>query len=149
MTPESFTAKFFSELTNTELYELLKARAQVFLLEQHIIYLDLDDTDYRSLHCFLWQDGHVVAYLRAYDADKARGAVKIGRVLSTRHGAGLGRALMQQSLPAIRAKMQARTVVMDAQKHAVGFYEHFGFRVTSADFLEEGIVHVEMQRDFA
>ncbi len=34
---------------------------------------------------------------------------------------------------------------MDAQKHAVGFYEKFGFETTSTDFLEEGVVHVVME----
>lgn len=48
-----FAAKYFQELTSVELYEILKARAQVFVVEQRCIYQDLDDVDYDSLHIFL------------------------------------------------------------------------------------------------
>lgn len=47
------TVKKFQELTTTELYEILKARAEIFIMEQEINYQDMDDIDYKSLHCFL------------------------------------------------------------------------------------------------
>ena len=45
-------AKHFNELTTKELYEILKARAAIFIMEQNIQYQDMDDIDYESLHCF-------------------------------------------------------------------------------------------------
>ncbi len=44
--------KEFNELTTKELYELLKARAEIFVVEQNCVYQDLDDIDYNSLHIF-------------------------------------------------------------------------------------------------
>lgn len=44
--------KYFNELTTTELYEILKSRAEIFVVEQNCIYQDLDDKDYHSLHIF-------------------------------------------------------------------------------------------------
>ena len=136
-------AKRFHELTTTELYEILKARSEIFIMEQHIHYQDMDDVDYDSLHCFFLEDNKVIAYLRAfYEQD---GIVKLGRVLTLKHGNGVGRDLLEQSLMAIKEKMKCRKICMDAQKYAVGFYEKFGFQVTSKDFLEEGIVHNTME----
>ena len=144
-----FTAKTFDELTACELYEILKARAEIFIIEQNINYQDMDDVDYRSLHCFLTDDvGIVTAYLRAYreDGENAADGVKLGRVLTLHHGRGDGRTLLEMSIPVIAERMACRRIYMDAQKYAVGFYEKFGFAVTSGEFLEEGIVHVLMER---
>ena len=88
-------------------------------------------------------EGKVTAYLRAFYQEKD--VVKIGRVLTLKHGDGIGKELMLQSLKAIEAKMKYKKITMDAQKHAVGFYEKFGFKVTSDEFLEEQVVHVVME----
>jgi ElaA protein len=135
-------AKFFEELTTRQLYEIVRSRTEIFLLEQRIICQDFDGVDYEALHCFFEEEGRVVAYLRAY---RAEGAVKIGRVLSLTHGAGLGRRLMEEALPIIREKFSCERIIVHAQKQAQGFYEKLGFTVTSPDYLEEGILHVTME----
>lgn len=138
-----FFAKSFQELSTTELYEILKTRAEIFVMEQKILYLDMDDIDYDSLHCFFMENGKVTAYLRAFYVDQD--VVRIGRVLTLEHGKGVGKELMIQSLSAVKSKMNCKKITMDAQKHAIGFYEKFGFQVTSGEFLEEEIVHVVME----
>lgn len=140
-----FVAKTFDELTTAELYEILKARARIFLMEQGIQYVDMDDVDYEALHCFLKKGNTVISYLRAYYQGEEKATVKIGRVLSLEHQKGWGRQLMEESLPAIRERMGCTAFYMDSQKHAVRFYEKFGFQVVSEEFLEEGIPHVEMR----
>ncbi len=137
--------KFFGELTTRELYEILRARSEIFLLEQGIICQDLDRIDYDCLHCFLEKDGDIVAYLRAYRQES--GEVKIGRVLSITHGIGLGTELMRQAIPKIKAAFGCTSIIIHAQKHAHEFYESVGFIATSSDFLEEGVVHVAMRID--
>lgn len=134
--------KTFEELDTHELYEILKARAQIFLLEQGIVCQDMDDEDYNSLHCFFMEEGKVTAYLRAFYKDE--NMVKFGRVLTMKHGNGTGRELMNQSLKVIKKKMNCKKITVNAQKHAVGFYEKFGFKVTSDEFLEEQVVHLKM-----
>ncbi len=135
--------KFFNELTTKELYEIVRARTEIFLLEQHIICQDFDGVDYDALHCFLEENGKVVAYLRAYPAgDKT---AKVGRVLSITHGMGWGTKLMTEALPYIRQKLSCEKIIVHAQKQAQGFYEKLGFLVTSPDYLEEGIPHVTME----
>lgn len=138
-------AKKFNELTTTELYEILKARSEIFHMEQNIWYQDMDDVDYHSLHCFFMEGNKVIAYLRAFYEEDNKDFVKIGRVLTVKHGSGIGKELLEQSLAVIKEKMKCKKIGMDAQKHAKGFYEKFGFKVTLDDFLEEGVVHIAIQ----
>lgn len=140
-------AKKFDELTNKELYEILKVRSEIFIMEQNIHYQDMDNIDYNSLHCFFMENGKVIAYLRAFYNNDNKEIVRIGRVLTLIHGNGIGKDLMNQSIKAIKSKMKCKKIIMDAQKHAVGFYEKFGFLTSSGDFLEEGIVHQVMELD--
>ena len=138
----NYKAKPFSELTAAEIYEILKARSKVFQFEQNIKYLDEDDVDYDSLHCFIEENGQVTAYLRAYPDGEN---IKIGRVLTVTRGQGLGKRLMELAVISAREHFGKRTVVIDAQKHAEGFYKKLGFVTVSGEFLEEGIVHVKME----
>lgn len=138
-------SKNFSELTTTELYEILKSRAAVFIMEQNINYQDMDDIDYQSLHCFYQEDNKVSAYLRAFYKDENKDVVKVGRVLTLEHGKGVGGKLLEESIEAIRMKMPCKKIYIHAQKHAENFYKKYGFVTTSDEFIEEGVVHVEME----
>lgn len=141
-----FQSKYFEELSGEEVYEILKARSAVFMMEQRIRYLDMDDVDYRSLHCFLTDGRTIVAYLRAF-ADSAQSqAFQIGRVLTTRRGIGLGRELMEKSLEMLRQKTDCRKIVLHSQIGAAGFYKKLGFCPVGDPFTEAGIPHVSMER---
>lgn len=139
-----YKAKPFSELTAAEIYEILKARSRVFQFEQNIHYLDEDDVDYNCLHCFFEENRQVTAYLRAYPEGED---IKLGRVLAVTRGKGMGRRLMVLAVKSVREYFGKRKIVIDAQKHAEGFYQKLGFVTTSGEFLEEGIVHVKMELD--
>ncbi len=138
-------AKYFDELSSTEVYEILKARSEIFVVEQKILYQDMDDVDYKSLHCFFAQNGKVVAYLRAFPLDENGDVVRIGRVLTLQHGNGTGRELLEKGLAAIINKMNPKKIEVHAQKYVESFYEKFGFKATAEDFFEAGIVHVPME----
>ena len=140
-----FCAKTFDELTTTELYEILKARTEIFLMEQNIKYQDKDDIDYDSLHCFIKEGNQVVAYLRAFYKEQGMSTVQVGRVLSVYHGIGLGSLLMKKSICAVQERMQCEKISMDAQIHAIKFYEQLGFEVISDVFMEAGLEHVIME----
>lgn len=139
-------SKFFPELTTRELYEILKARAEIFVVEQNCVYQDLDDRDYQSLHVFFEENGVVLAYLRAYTKDE--NTVQIGRVLTLKHGTGLGGKLLKVGIAQVREKFNPDRVYIEAQCYAVGYYEREGFRVCSEEFLEDGIPHVGMELQF-
>lgn len=136
-------AKFFDELTTVELYELLKARAEIFVVEQNCIYQDLDDKDYNSIHIFYKKGKKVLAYLRAYQ--KENDVVQIGRVLTIEHGIGLGGKLLRTGIDFIKEKYHPQKIFIEAQCYATGYYEREGFTVCSEEFLEDGIPHVQME----
>lgn len=138
-------SKTFDELSTNELYEILKARSAIFVMEQNIHYQDMDNVDYNSLHCFFMEDNKVIAYLRAFYQGENKDMVRIGRVLTLQHGNGIGKELLKQSLEVIREKMKCKKICGNAQKHALGFYEKFGFKTVSNDFLEEGVLHVAVE----
>lgn len=141
----NFVAKTFSELSVDELYEILKSRAEIFLLEQNIVCQDLDDMDRSSLHCFFTDKNRVVAYMRAFSVSED--SVKIGRVLTLEHGKGLGSELMKKSFEEIKNHFGNKKNIVHAQKQAAGFYEKIGFKTVSDEYLEEGIVHVTMEKN--
>ena len=152
MNPERFgvhtvklNAKFFDELTPSELYEILKARAAVFVVEQNCVYQDVDGVDYRSLHVFYESDGCVTAYLRLFPKTDEEGTVQMGRVLTVQRGTGLGGVLLKDGIRLAREKMNARKIFLEAQCYAAGFYAREGFRICSGEFLEDGIPHVAME----
>ena len=137
-------SKFFSELTAREVYEIVRARQEVFLMEQRIVCRDFDGVDYDALHCFMERDGRVCAYLRAYEAE---GEVHIGRVLTIPHGEGLGRELMEGAMPRIVQHFGCERLTLHSQCHAEGFYKKLGFVRVGEVFLEEGIEHVKMNAE--
>lgn len=137
-----FKAKRFDELSGAEVYEILKARSAVFMLEQSIRCLDPDGADYDCLHCFFEENGAVAAYLRAFPDG---GKIHIGRVLTRTRGRGHGRMIMERGIEAAREAFGELAVTVDAQKRAEGFYKRLGFETVSGEFLEEGVVHVRME----
>lgn len=142
-----FYCKSFEELTTRELYEILKTRAEIFVVEQNCAYQDIDGKDEISLHLFSRnKEGRVTACLRIFEKVDEPGVIQIGRVVTLEHGTGLGGRLLREAMRIIEKKYGHPKLYLEAQKYAVGYYAKVGFEVTSDDFLEDGIVHVEMRR---
>ncbi len=135
--------KTFSELTTGELYEILKSRAEIFVVEQNCVYQDLDDRDQSSLHIFFEEKGKVKAYLRAFALDDQ--TVQIGRVLTLHHGTGLGGRLLKEGIRQVWERYAADRIYIEAQCYATGFYEKEEFRICTGEFMEDGIPHVGME----
>lgn len=139
--------KAFDELTPAQLYELLRAREAVFVVEQQCPYPEVDGKDYGAYHVWLEEDGDILAYLRVLDRGVSYPERSIGRVLTLRRGEGLGQKIMEAGLTAADEKFGPGPIRIEAQTYAQGFYERFGFRRVSEEFLEDGIPHVEMLRE--
>ncbi len=138
----NLVAKFFDELSTAELYEILRTRSEIFVVEQRCAYLDPDGRDYESLHVFFEEDGRVQACLRSFMKDGE--TAQMGRVATLVHGKGLGGQLLRAGIAQISAKQRPKRIYIEAQSYAAGFYGKEGFRVCSEEFLEDGIPHVGM-----
>ena len=137
----------FDALTTRELYEILRARADVFIGEEKILYPDADGIDYDSVHVFSADpDGRVTSYLRMFPKADEPGVVQMGRVLTREHGKGLGQKLLMAAMQGAAEYMGASEIYLESQKHAEGFYLKEGFKTTSEEFIEAGIPHVQMRR---
>ena len=137
--------KRFDELTTRELYEILRQRAEVFMLGLGMRCRDLDREDFNALHCFIESEtGEICAYMRVLE--RGDGNIMIGRVLAVPRGTGLGKRLITESLPELKERLKADTVTVHAQLQAEGFYRALGFIPEGEPFCEAGVMHVFMQR---
>jgi len=142
--------KTFSELTTTELYEIIKARVNVFVVEQDCPYPDLDDYDQKAIHLWAEKDGEVLAYCRIFDKGIKYPETSIGRVVTTTNGrgTGLGKQLIQYALDIIENRLGTLEVRISAQDYLLKFYSDFGFEDTGKKYLEDNIPHTEMLRKY-
>ena len=136
--------KRFEELSIEELYDILKIRVEVFVVEQQCIYQELDEKDKQSYHVFYKENGKIQAYLRVIDKGVSFDEVSIGRVISVKRRCGIGSKLLAQGIKVAKERMNATSIRIEAQTYARKLYEKQGFIQVSEEFLEDGIPHIEM-----
>ena len=136
--------KRFDQLTVDELYELLRIRSEVFVVEQNCVYQDLDRDDQEAVHLWLTEGGKVVALCRVCPAGTHMREVSVGRVITTERGKGYGKRIMLEGIAAAREHFHAKVIEIEAQEYAKGFYEQVGFRQSSDPFMLDGIPHIKM-----
>jgi len=134
----------FDQLTADKLYELLRFRQGIFVVEQASPYPDLDGHDQDAWHLLLRIDGALSGYLRLIPAPSP---VRIGRVAvaASMRGRGLGRRLMDEALLFYRAQYPGLPVMLTAQAQLVPFYQGYGFKPSGAPFDDFGVAHVAME----
>lgn len=140
--------KNFEELTNRELYRILKLRTEVFVVEQECLYPELDDKDYVCLHLWAEQDGEIVAYSRLVPAGISYPQPSIGRVIVVKEarGTGLSQLLMHKSIEATLDAFGPQDIQIGAQFHLKSFYEKLGFEQNSEPYPDYGILHIDMTK---
>lgn len=138
--------KTFEEFTVPELYNVLKARINVFVVEQNCPYPDLDDYDQKAVHIWAEQDGEVLANCRIFDTGIKYPEASIGRVLTTEkaRGKNLGKQLIAYAIETIEARFRTDQIRISAQDYLLKFYGEFGFEDTGKKYLEDDIPHTEM-----
>lgn len=145
MNVRNIIKKPFADLTLEELFEIVRARFDVFVGEQHILEPEYDDIDYRSIHLFIQDEGKVIAYARLFTGETP-GQWLLGRMLTVRRGFGLGAAIIDAAVAYVREHGGTR-ILLHSQVQARGFYERQGFVACSEEFEEAGIPHVMMAKD--
>jgi len=135
------------DLAPRTLYELLRRRVDVFVVEQHCAYAELDgrDLEPRTRHFWLGGDGDpepVLGCLRLLE--EPGGRFRIGRLCTApaARGRGLGRRLVEAAL----TEVGEAECLLDAQEHLASFYRGFGFGVVGPAYDWDGVAHVPMRR---
>ena len=136
--------KSFQELTTDELYELLRVRSEVFVVEQNCVYQDMDGDDQPSIHLWMTNEDKIVALARVCPAGTHMKEISIGRVITTERGKDYGKQIMLHAIDAAVEHFDAKCIDIEAQEYARGFYESVGFRQSSETFMLDCIPHIKM-----
>jgi ElaA protein len=143
--------KYFDDLTTAEVYAMLAARSEVFVIEQNCLYGDIDGLDIQAWHLFALgpHEGRpkLAGYLRVLLPDDSDADIRIGRVLTTANfrGMGLGNQLLERAVGHIAKQWPGVPMRLHAQAHLQAFYGAFGFKPVSDVHEEDGIPHVWMR----
>lgn len=137
--------KRFNELTPAELYEILKLRNAVFIVEQNCAYQDIDGLDETAYHMWHEDENGIAAYVRLLPPGVRFEDSVIGRVIAMRRRSGVGSQIMRMAQSAVREVFGTDSVTIEAQVYAREFYEKLGFVQQSGEFDEDGIPHILMR----
>lgn len=145
----TWQCKYFTELTNFELYKIIQLRNEVFVVEQNCAYQDCDNKDLKAYHYMGWQNDKLVAYTRLLDKGISYDdAASIGRVITAQsiRRQNAGKELMRNSINEIYRLFGKIPIRVSAQLYLKNFYESFSFVQKSEVYLEDGIEHISMLR---
>lgn len=144
----SHSIKSFDELTNHEMYNMLRLRSDVFVVEQNCPYLDLDNKDQKGFHLLYYVDNELAGVTRLLPKGISYDEVSIGRVViaKSHRGLGLGVKLMEASIEGCEEKFGKSPIRISAQYHLSKFYQSLGFVEQGEVYDEDGIPHIGMLR---
>ncbi|MFV8870013.1 GNAT family N-acetyltransferase [Serratia fonticola] len=138
-----------SSLSAQQLHDILALRMAVFVVEQTCPFQDIDGQDLlnSSLHVAGYSDGKLVAYARVLHVDDSPDAAKITRVIvdDSVRGQKLGVRLMEKTMSLTHGYEPGKAIKLSAQSHLVKFYEGFGFKTVSGEYLDDDIPHKDME----
>ncbi|EMY3477857.1 GNAT family N-acetyltransferase [Flavobacterium psychrophilum] len=141
MTLLAFKIKAFKEISTQELYEVLRLRSEVFVVEQNCVYQE-------AIHVLGYYNGELAAYCRLFDAGNYFDNASIGRVIVAQkfRGKKWGNNLIVEAITVIKQCFGKREITISAQLYLQKFYESHGFAKTSEMYLEDDIPHIEMKK---
>lgn len=141
-----YNLKGFNELTADEVYEIVRVRNEVFVVEQNCVYQDCDGKDRNSYHLYCMNEGKIVAYVRVLEKGVSYDEISIGRVLVAKEhrGKGLARECMKRAIDFVKNDLCEYSIRISAQEYLREFYGSLGFEEVSEVYLEDDIPHIEM-----
>ena len=141
--------KSFSELTTTELYEILQLRSQVFVVEQNCVYQDIDNKDQNALHVIGYKKNILVAYTRIFKPGDYFKQASLGRVVVSKNERkySYGHLILKHSIEAIFNNFNQSIIKISAQTYLKKFYQSHGFNQIGDEYLEDGIPHIAMVKN--
>ena len=138
--------KTFYELDTEDLYQILRLRSEVFVVEQDCVYQDIDNKDQNAIHLYYKENNEILAYTRIFKAGNYYENPCIGRVVVSKKNRGndLGKKIMIDSMEYIKQNIKGEKIELSAQKYLDKFYKDLGFYKIGEDYLEDGIPHQRM-----
>lgn len=142
----------FQELTVEELFEVLRLRVDVFVVEQQCAYRELEDWDRHPETVHLSgrnEGGQLIAYARILSPGVRFPEINLGRfvVRADSRKQGIGHHLLRAALQEISRCWPQTSIRISAQDYLQAFYAQYAFIRVSDVYLEDGIPHVDMLKD--
>lgn len=136
----------YQDLGPDRLYEILKLRSEVFVVEQKCAYQDLDNKDEKALHLVGEKNNKIIAYTRIFKKGAFFKNSSIGRVLVKKkyRNKDYGRKIMTSSIEKLKKDPKEEIIEISAQKYLLKFYSELGFEKAGEEYLEDNIPHVKM-----
>ncbi len=132
--------------TKEQLEDAFKVRQEVFVNEQNVpVEEEIDQFEDEAIHIVLYDERTPVGAARLRILD---GIGKLERicVLSSSRGKGAGKQLVDK-LEEIATSEGVTKFKLNAQTHAIPFYERLGYKTISDIFMDAGIPHVTMIKE--
>ena len=138
----------FKELKTEEIYEILRLRSEVFVVEQNCVYQDIDNKDQKAIHVLGYKSDELVAYARLFEPGYYFEAAAIGRVVVRKNERtnNYGRDIMLATIKAAEEYFETAEITVSAQTYLTKFYNDLGFHEQGETYLEDGIPHIRMTR---
>jgi len=142
----TYNIKHYDLLTKDELYQIMKLRNEVFVVEQTCVYQDIDGKDLDAYHLCCYDNDELVGYLRILNPGQSYNEMSIGRVLvrESHRDKKVGKLIMVESIDYIKEVLNETVVRISAQSYLQKFYSSLGFETVSKEYLEDDIPHIEM-----
>ena len=136
------------EMSSSELYDILKLRQDIFIVEQDCVYDDIDDLDGASQHLLLKIGNELAAYSRIVPPKVKFDEISIGRIVVKMkfRGNDYGKKIVLESINRI-SQNGHKAIRIEAQSHLVKFYENLGFKSAGEIYILDGIPHLQMVRN--
>jgi len=136
----------YNELTKEKLYQIIRLRLEVFVIEQNCVYQDLDNKDQKAIHLVGEEKGKTIAYTRLFKRGDYFENASIGRVIVKKENRkkGHGKKIMLKSIEVLKKEHKEKRIEISAQKYLTSFYADLGFKKEGEDYLEDNIPHIKM-----
>ena len=138
----------FSKLSTQMLYDIIRLREKVFVVEQNSIYVDCDNKDLNAIFLIVEDNNQLIATLRILPNDPRYNTIAIGRfVIDPQYrNQHLGQTMLKDAIDYIYQNFGNNTISISAQQHLEPFYSKCGFIKKSTPYLEDGIMHILMRK---
>ncbi|TFD97576.1 GNAT family N-acetyltransferase [Jeotgalibacillus sp. R-1-5s-1] len=131
--------------TEQEKQHAFAVRKKVFVEEQRVPEEEeLDQFDETATH-FVLYDKNLPAGAGRFRVKDGKGKIERVCVLSEYRGKNAG-VMVMDAMELFAREQSVLSLILNAQTHALGFYEKLGYSVTSEEFLDAGIPHVTMEK---
>lgn len=136
----------FSTLSSTQIYDVLRLRQQVFILEQKCLYEDADGSDKYALHLLVYENEELAAYLRVFEPGIKFVETSLGRIVVADkfRGSKTGRHLIETGIELAFQQFPQSNIRIEAQSDLISYYNQYGFIEEGNIYDVDQINHIQM-----